>query len=105
MRMLPVLALLCASGCGGGNGSIDAGSVPRDAPPRDAPPVEPPPASCTRGPSPQPSVAMPRLIAELGDRWHEGWLASPAIADLDGDGTREIVGARAAMMLAWHLDG
>lgn len=105
-----MLVLVCASGCGESASAGDGGAPardapPRDAPPRDAPPVEPPPASCTPGPSPQASVAAPQMIAELRDRWHEGWLASPIVADLDGDGSREIVGARSGMMLAWRLDG
>jgi hypothetical protein len=37
------------------------------------------------------NVAAPVLVASLSNRWHEAWLGSPAIADLDGDGTNEIV--------------
>jgi hypothetical protein len=36
-------------------------------------------------------VAEPVLVQTLSDRWHEGWLGSPAVADLDGDGTTEII--------------
>lgn len=50
-------------------------------------------------------MAEPELIASLGDRWHEAWLASPVIADLDGDGTPEVLAARHGLVLAWHLDG
>lgn len=45
------------------------------------------------------------MIASLADRWHEGWLSSPAVADLDGDGTTEIVSGRSGLILARHLDG
>ncbi len=50
-------------------------------------------------------VAEPKLIASLGDRWHESWLASPAVADLDEDGTPEILAARHGLVLGWHTDG
>lgn len=50
-------------------------------------------------------VEAPTLIAELGDRWHEAWLGSPMVADLDGDGEMEILAARDALLLGWHLDG
>lgn len=51
------------------------------------------------------TVAEPQLLARLGDRWHESWLGSPAVADLDGDGENEILAARHGLMLGWHLDG
>ena len=46
---------------------------------------------------------MPVLTHTLSERWHEGWLASPAVADLDADGTREIIVARAGRLQVWHL--
>lgn len=82
-------------------------------------------ASCSSSATPLPSVAVtppapvcaaaagggsstvqaPTLVASLADRWHEGWLASPGIADLDTDGTTEIVIARAGRLLVYHADG
>lgn len=50
-------------------------------------------------------VSEPILVAELKDRWHEAWLASPAVADIDGDGTNEIIVARHNLLLGWHIDG
>ncbi len=50
-------------------------------------------------------VAAPTLLATLSDRWHEAWLGSPAVADLDGDGTSEVLAARGNLVLGWHLDG
>ena len=51
------------------------------------------------------TVAAPTLVATLADRWHEGWLASPAVVDLDGDGTIEIVAPRDELLLVWHVSG
>lgn len=51
-------------------------------------------------------VAMaPTLALTLKDRYHESWLASPAVADLDGDGQREIILARAGKLLVYRADG
>ena len=50
-------------------------------------------------------VAEPVELAALGGSGAEAWLASPAIADLDGDGEMEIVSARSGVVLAWHADG
>jgi hypothetical protein len=50
-------------------------------------------------------VKAPKVVAKLVDRWHEAWLASPAVADLDGDGEQEIVVARDELLLVWHEDG
>ena len=47
----------------------------------------------------------PALVYTLKDRWQEAWLASPAVADLDGDGTRELVVPRHELLLVWHVDG
>jgi hypothetical protein len=51
------------------------------------------------------SVQKPELIATLFDRWHEAWLGSPGIADLDADGVNEIVVPRDELLMIWHLDG
>jgi hypothetical protein len=68
-------------------------------------PVSPPAPSCSAAQSGSASVAVPTLQVELSDSWHEGWLASPAVADLDGDGAPEIVVARAGRLLVFHADG
>lgn len=78
-----------ASGTGGGGGAI-----------------EPPAPSCEAQPGGgSATVGTPELIASLGDLWHEGWSASPAVLDIDGDGTIEILAARHGVVLAWHIDG
>lgn len=51
------------------------------------------------------NVSEPTLIATLFDRWHEGWLSSPAVVDIDEDGTPEIIAARGNLLLGWHTDG
>lgn len=53
---------------------------------------------------PKPAL-QPELILSLTDSYHEGWLASPAVADLDGDGKNEIVVARAGRLIVWAADG
>ncbi len=70
----------------------------------DLGPVELPAASCDSAGGDS-DVAEPQQIAALGDRWHEAWLASPVIADLDADGEMEILAARGNLLLGWHLDG
>jgi len=68
--------------------------------------VEPPAPVCTRAMGGgSATTAPPELIASLGDQWHEAWLGSPAIVDLDGDGTSEIIGARHGRLNVWHADG
>jgi hypothetical protein len=100
------LVLSLSPGCGGGDdddddddGGVAPGSAGTGA-------VAPPPPACKAAPAGGgATVAAPELIAELGDEWHEAWLASPAVADLDGDGTPEIVAARHGRVLGWHADG
>lgn len=52
------------------------------------------------------AVATPTLLRKLVDRRGvEGWLASPAIADLDGDGKPETIVARESRVVVWGSDG
>lgn len=65
-----------------------------------------PPTSCaaaTDGGSTD--VQAPTLSLTLYDRWHEAWLASPAVADLDQDGTNEIIVPRDDVVLIWSPQG
>jgi hypothetical protein len=81
------------SGTGGtGGGTGGGGEVPKPA-------CNPAPGGGSD------TVQEPTLTATLFDSWHEGWLGSPVVADLDDDGTNEILAARGSMVLGWHLDG
>jgi hypothetical protein len=118
LRSIPVLAFLTLTGCGddpssGGDAGTSSGgndaARPDVGPIDTGPPIDaylaPPSAACDPGPTPSATVQAPTLLATLADRYHEGWLASPAVADLDADGTNEIVIARAGLLLGFHLDG
>ena len=68
--------------------------------------IDPPAASCdAASDGGGAEAAAPELVATLSDRWHEAWLGSPTVADIDEDGTMEIVVPRDSLMLGWHLSG
>ena len=106
MARLLSFALLCLATCLAG--CDDGGVAPTSdsGPPtlRDAALPPPPPAACESSGGAATAQA-PALVATLFDRWHEAWLGSPAVADLDGDGEAEILAARHGLLLGWHLDG
>lgn len=117
------MVFLLSAGCGGGSSStepsvtassdVPGNSLPAGAEPGallpDASPVLPVP------PEPVEPPVMPRVIlpvqaplfqkALAGEATDEGWLSSPAVADLDGDGTPEIIAARRRTLYVWHPDG
>jgi hypothetical protein len=95
MRWAVGLLLL---GCGGGGG-VEPGTLGDTPIPLAAPVCEPAAGGGSA------TVAEPVLVATLADRWNEAWLGSPAVADLDGDGTPEILVAREGLLLGWHADG
>lgn len=64
--------------------------------------LEPPAVTCS-GSGGSANVGAPTLRRAL--EGGEGWLASPAVVDLDGDGTPEIVAARGGSVIAWSADG
>lgn len=92
----------CLAGCDDGVDPPTSDSGPPTL--RDAALPPPPPAACESSGGAATAQA-PALVATLFDRWHEAWLGSPAVADLDGDGEAEILAARHGLLLGWHLDG
>jgi outer membrane protein assembly factor BamB len=50
-------------------------------------------------------VSAPEILLVLKDRWEEGWLGSPAVADIDADGASEIIAPRGAALEVWTHDG
>ncbi|MDC4203982.1 MAG: VCBS repeat-containing protein [Candidatus Manganitrophus sp.] len=89
---LPVfLAFLFLEGC--------SSSTPRSA--ETAPAAGAPPAGAAPPPA---QVQTPQLKQTLAGGG-EGWLGSPAAADLDGDGRMEIIAPRGGFLFVWHADG
>jgi hypothetical protein len=88
------------AGCGeGGSGSsISSGGKGGGAPTPLAP-------RCDATASGTSTVQKPELLIKLADRYHEGWLASPAVADLNGDGTNEIIILRAERVESYGPKG
>lgn len=91
---------LVAIGCGsdsdgGSSGGGSSGSSGNTAPPT---------ASCAAAGG-NATVAVPTIVAKLAHDGEESWLASPGIADLDGDGKPEIVVARGGQVVAYRADG
>jgi hypothetical protein len=92
-------------GAGAGSSSGDPTSSSSGIGPGAGGGVNPPPPACDAAPNGgQPAPAAPQLVATLTDRWHEAYLGSPVVADLDADGTKEIVAARDGLVHGWHLD-
>lgn len=93
-------------GISGGDSPSTGGGDHGGAGPDSGGPIVPPAATCAPvagGGSAQ--VATPVAWRNFNDSYHEGWVASPAVADLDGDGQNEIVAARDTRLVVWRLDG
>ncbi len=67
--------------------------------------VNPPPPSCEAAPGDHAAVQAPSVRATLDGSWDEGWLSSPAIVDIDGDGALDIVAARHSVLYVYRGDG
>ena len=83
---LCLIFIISLTGCGGGDESVPNGALSIGAATALA---------CHATASGTSTVEKPELLTKLADRYHEGWLASPAVADLNGDGTNEIIILRA----------
>lgn len=111
-----VSALALAGGCGddegaggpgtssGSSGSTSSSGSSGTGAPVDGGPTVPAAPSCAAAGG-SATVSAPVLLKKLADDGNEGWLASPAIADLDGDGKNEIIAVRGGRVLAWRPDG
>ena len=92
---------------GGPNGSSgnvgDGGTgAPADT---DGGATQPPAASCAAAGGTA-TVAAPTLTRSLVDQASaEGWMASPAIADIDLDQKPETIVVREGRVVVWHADG
>lgn len=89
-------AATIAAGTNGG-----APAAPPDPEPKPDPESEPEPEV---SPPPGP-VQAPVLLRTLPGSWDEGWLGSPALVDVDGDGALDVVATRGSVLAAWRADG
>ena len=62
-------------------------------------------AACKAGTGGSATVAAPTRKLALEDDDEDGWLGSPAVVDLDGDGKLEVVAARGSRVVVWSADG
>ena len=93
-RGLCLIFIISLTGCGGGDESVPNGAL-SNGPSTGVGAPTPLVPRCDATASGTSTVEKPELLLKLADRYHEGWLASPAVADLNGDGTNEIIILRA----------
>lgn len=86
-----------SNGSGGGNSAGSGGSGDVTAPL--------PEASCEATAEAAEQVAEPEFLTAVSMSGSEAWLGSPGIADLDDDGTIELVVPRDGTLNVVHLDG
>ena len=100
LSTLGLLPLILLAACKGGAASEDTGNDAGET--GSEPPTAP---ACDVGSAGSEVVAAPELSITLANRWREAWLGSAAVADLDGDGAKEIIVPRGNQILVWRLDG
>jgi hypothetical protein len=89
-----VLCILLAAfigACGGGGGSSPDGSNSG--------------GSGTDTGTVSSNVSVPILRQTLPASWDENWFASPAVFDLDQDGSKEIIAGRHSVLYVWRSSG
>jgi hypothetical protein len=98
-----------ASGLGGASGSIGkggaSGAAAAGSPATGGSSIANGGLTGNAGTSGTSPVSAPVLLRRLADRWEEAWLGSPAVADLDADGKREIIVPRDGALVVWNADG
>src|SRR5690606_34436645 len=90
--LVVVVCAACGGEEGGGPGSLGDGGVQ-------------PPAPVCSDEGGDGAAAAPALLRGLSDRGREGWLGSPVVADLDGDGEIEVAAARGDSLVVWGAAG
>ncbi len=63
------------------------------------------PAQLSTQPEVAGNVSEPTLGKTLAASWDENWYASPAVFDLDNDGSNEIIASRHSVLYVWGADG
>ncbi|MFO0651953.1 MAG: FG-GAP-like repeat-containing protein [Polyangiales bacterium] len=80
-----------------------AADAPRDAAPVDTGPPRPAcPAVASGGSA---TVRAPTMLLGLRDMGTESWLSAPAVADLDRDGSMEVIAGRETRVVVWRASG
>ena len=93
------------NGTSSGANGTSGGPTDPGTPTGDAGPSLPPAVACANAGG-SATVAAPTLLRTLVDpKGVESWLASPAIADLDGDGKVETIVVRESRVVVWGADG
>jgi hypothetical protein len=107
-RGLCLIFIISLTGCGGGDESVPNGALsngPSTGVGGGGGAPTPLVPRCDATASGTSTVQKPELLIKLADRYHEGWLASPAVADLNGDGTNEIIILRAERVECYGSEG
>ena len=97
---LCLIFIISLTGCGGGDESVPNGALSNNGASNGGAST-----NCDATASGTSTVQKPELLVKLADRIHEGWLASPAVADLNGDGTNEIIILRAERVESYGPEG
>ncbi len=107
-------ALVCFAACSKrreaaaamGENALPGGPPPVTPPSPPGPvPVEGITLGCEATTPPSRQVEAPVLVRTLPGGGEEGWLGSPTLLDVDGDGRTDVVAVRHGMLYAWRHDG